>query len=74
MDWFRTNFEDPAYHTPHDEGEYVYIWGGPFDAREELEDVFGSVATEAAITAAVEEVEAECWEWAPSRPHIAEVD
>src|SRR6516164_4356205 len=48
VDWFFANFEDPAESTPYD-GGYVYIWGGPYDAREELNEAFGVVATERAI-------------------------
>jgi hypothetical protein len=46
-DWFRDNFEDPAEDTPHDsaEGGYQWIWGGPFDAEEELNEVFGGQLT-----------------------------
>jgi hypothetical protein len=43
--WFFQNFEDPAHNTPWDEGECVFIWGGPFDARAELEDAFGTTVT-----------------------------
>ena len=45
-DWFFSNFEDPVHHTPWDEGGYVYIWGGPYDAREEIEAAFGSQISE----------------------------
>ena len=68
-DWFLANFENPAEETPWDEGEYVYIWGGPYDARDELEEVFGKLATKAAIEAAVEQIEDGedgSLEWAPA--------
>jgi hypothetical protein len=41
-DWFYQNFELPEKNTPHEsaEGGYIYIWGGPYDAREELEAEF----------------------------------
>jgi hypothetical protein len=40
--WFRSRFEDPAQRTPYDSGEggYIWIWGGPYDAREELNQEF----------------------------------
>src|SRR5258708_7042069 len=43
--WFDTNFEDPAESTPYEtaEGGYQYIWGGPCDAREEIDDAFSSI-------------------------------
>src|SRR5262245_26722873 len=70
VDWFWENFEDPAERTPCDEGEYVYIWGGPCDAREELEETFTAVASEQAIDAAVERIEQDGWEWAPSQSRM----
>ena len=66
VEWFFTNFEDPAERTPWDEGEYVFIWGGPYYARDELEDAFGGVATERAIAAAVDRIEEEGDLWVPS--------
>lgn len=38
VEWFFENFEDPAESTPYEsaEGGYQYIYGGPFDAYEEL--------------------------------------
>ena len=70
MEWFFTNFEDPVENTPWDEGEYVYIWGGPFDAREELNDAFGDQVTEATIEAAAEEIEKDGIEWVPNVARI----
>jgi hypothetical protein len=54
--WFFENFEDPVNSTPWDEGEYVYIWGGPYYASEELDAAFhGQVPTEV-IDLAVREI------------------
>lgn len=41
-DWFFYMYEDPASQTPYEsaEGGYQYIWGGPFEAREEIEAKF----------------------------------
>jgi hypothetical protein len=64
--WFFENFEDPVESLPWDEGAYVWIWGGPYYAQEELEHAFGGVATEAAIAAAVARVEADGCMWTPS--------
>src|SRR5436190_22863895 len=63
--WFFENYEDPANETPWTEGEYVYIWGGPYDAREELEENFYTTAPELLETA-LEKIEADGVEWAPS--------
>jgi len=65
--WFFENFEDPAHRTPCDEGEYVWIWGGPYDAREELERAFGALVRSHAMEQAVAEIEADGGlEWAPA--------
>jgi len=34
--WFLENYEDPVESCPHDEGEYVFIYGGPYYAEWEL--------------------------------------
>jgi hypothetical protein len=73
VDWFQVNFEDSAESTPWDDGEYVYVWGGPHDAREELENAFGEEASEEALEAAVARVESDGWEWAPSSNRIGPV-
>lgn len=64
--WFRERYEDPAEHTPHDsqEGGYVWIWGGPYDAQEELENEFGGVVRERAIEELAEKLDGECTMWA----------
>jgi hypothetical protein len=74
VEWFLTNFEDPAERTPWDEGEYVFIWGGPYYARDELESAFGNVATERAIAAAVDHIEEDGIMWVPSRSRMQECD
>jgi hypothetical protein len=71
VQWFFRNFEDPAERTPWDEGEYVFIWGGPFYAHEELEDAFGSAVTPQAIKEAVAKIEEDGGpQWAPSHSRM----
>ena len=65
-DWFFENFEDPAHHTPRDSGEFVYIWGGPYDARDIIENVFADTASDELINATIDEVEREGIEWVPN--------
>jgi|SRR6476620_354359 hypothetical protein len=55
--WFHGNFEDPSNETPRDEGEFIYIWGGPYDARDELWNEFGSIVPEDRIEEVISEVE-----------------
>lgn len=63
--WFFQNYEDPAERTPYEssEGGYIYIWGGPYDARDELGSEFGDVVPEAVIEGLVDELEYHCTEW-----------
>lgn len=66
--WFFENFEDPQNETPYDneDGDYVYIWGGPFDANEVISDAFSGEYPEEWIEYAVGEVEGDgTHEWAP---------
>ena len=63
---FFANFEDPAESTPWNDGEYVFICGGPYEARDELEDAFGQVASDRAIAAAIDRIEEEGDTWVPS--------
>lgn len=75
--WFHNLFEDPANETPYEsrEGGYQYVWGGPYEAEEELREEFEGVASEEAIEAAVEEVErGGILEWAPSSNHPDQVN
>jgi hypothetical protein len=66
LEWFHDNFEDPAESTPWDEGEYIYIWGGPYGAREEINAAFSDRVAERTIEAAIEQVERRGCVWAPS--------
>lgn len=63
--WFFENYENPAEHTPFEskEGGYIYIWGGPYDTREELEGAFSDYVQEEAIEELVSELESETLEW-----------
>lgn len=72
--WFLAMFEDPQNETPYAEKgsphNYNYVWGGPYDAADEIGDNFAGLASDDAIEAAVREVEKEgIIEWAPGRQH-----
>lgn len=60
--------EDPQNETPYDgDGGYMYLWGGPFDAREQLWEKFGDIVPEALIEEVVEKVEIHgTLHWAPA--------
>jgi len=63
--WFYQRYEDPVHSMPYDsaEGGYAFLNGGPFDAREILEDEFSGIVAEEAIEELTHELEMECIEW-----------
>ncbi|KZD00869.1 hypothetical protein [Thalassospira xiamenensis] len=67
-DWFFYMYEDPASQTPYEsaEGGYQYIWGGPFEAREEIEAKFSGIVSDDIIEAVVDSVERHSDVWAPT--------
>lgn len=74
-EWFYANFENPVENTPFEsaEGGYQYIWGGPYDAREEIENHFVNLP-EDLIEEVVSELEREAVEWALSTNRIFDED
>jgi hypothetical protein len=72
LNWFHRNFEDPANETPYEsaEGGYLYIWGGPYDAKDQLWNEFGDLIHEEVLDEATEILEGEgIVDWAPGRDH-----
>lgn len=63
--WFGENFQDPVHHTPIDDGEYVYIWGGPYETRDIIENIFADELTDEEIRAVTEALDSESLEWVP---------
>ena len=65
--WFRSKYQDPAHDTPHNtrEGGYQYIWGGPYDASDELQNEFGGVIRYEVIEKLVDSLQDETIDWAP---------
>ncbi len=62
--WFFENYEDPVERTPFEsrEGGYVYIWGGPYDAYDEL-SIFGDYVPDNLIEELAHELSMDCPEW-----------
>lgn len=62
--WFYENYETPDT-LPYEsaEGGYQWIWGGPYDPREELEDEFDGIVRESAIKELAGELTNIAWEW-----------
>jgi RiboL-PSP-HEPN len=63
--WFFDNFQDPVHETPYDsrEGGYIYLHGGPYNAKEELTSRFDGVVPEEIINKLADELTDESWEW-----------
>jgi hypothetical protein len=64
-EWFLSNYENPVECLPYDskEGGYIYIWGGPFDANDELSNEFGGIVSDDVLNELIEELESESDEW-----------
>ena len=70
--WFNRNFEDPSNETPYnsEEGGFQYVWGGPYNALEQLGDEFGDIVPHERIEQVAERVErGGIIDWAPGRDH-----
>lgn len=68
VEWFNLQFEDPQSETPYnsDVGEYVYLWGGPFDANDQIQEEFSEAIEFDLMVQAVEQVQSGgTIEWAP---------
>lgn len=68
VQWFHENYEDPVVRTPYEsrEGGYQWIWGGPYDASEEIGREFSNLVDDKTIEKAVTEVTRDgLFEWAP---------
>ena len=58
VEWFGQQFEDPQNDTPYnkDLGGYVYLWGGPFDASDQIQAEFSDTVNFDTMMIAVESV------------------
>ncbi len=70
--WFFENFEDPANACPYEsrEGGYAYIYGGPYDASEELQSIFGQYVKSEYIEELVDELQTQCFDWSGNSNNI----
>ena len=76
LQWFYWNFEDPAESTPYEsrEGGYQYIWGGPYEASDELQARFYDLVSYETIEVAVKEADTISWQWVPHSNRIRPED
>jgi hypothetical protein len=63
--WFYSQYQDPVHCCPYNsaEGGYQFIYGGPYDAQEELEAEFDGVANPEVIAELADELSDEGAEW-----------
>lgn len=69
-EWFLARYCDPAMETPYEsaEGGYIWIWGGPYYADEELQGRFAHVVDEDVIEELAEDLNRDGgYQWAPVR-------
>jgi hypothetical protein len=64
--WFREYYEEPENDAPYSEGEYHFVWGGPYDPYDELWNEFGGIVPEDRIQELANKLRLEWVEWAPS--------
>ena len=75
--WYLTMFEDPQNETPYapkdieSESNYIYPWGGPYNARDELYDRLSGIVPDTLLDDIAEELESQAGihEWAPGPRH-----
>ncbi len=69
-EWFLQNFERPENSTPRDDGDWVYIWGGPYEHRDIIEDLLRGVASEEIIEAAIDVLDRQETQWVPNASRV----
>ena len=66
--WFHARYEDPANETPYSsqEGGYQFVWGGPYDPNDEIQERFGGDVPYEVMEKLIHELWSEAGdEWAP---------
>ena len=63
--WFHQRYRDPVECCPYEsaEGGYQFIYGGPYDPREELEEEFDGIVRREVIEELAEELSSQADEW-----------
>jgi hypothetical protein len=66
-EWFLARYQDPAFGTPFNDGDYYFVDGGPYDPADVLSERFGSIVENETIQELIDELHSEVGdEWAPS--------
>jgi len=68
LKWFQSRYEDPVHSCPRNDGEFNYIYGGPYEARDILESEFGDLVSTTTIEEVADELECECCYWSAKEP------
>ena len=64
--WFRERYENPVNEMPRLDGEYLYLWGGPFEVTEVLQEEFNGLISFDLLQGLIKKLEQESSEWAPT--------
>jgi hypothetical protein len=75
--WFCARYENPAYETPYssDEGGYIFMWGGPYDPNDEIQERFSHVVPYEVMKKLIQELWIEVGdEWAPIGANVEYYD
>lgn len=68
--WFDTYFEDPVHGAPWVDGEYMYPFGGPYEADDVIQDEFGKIVSYERMKEAIDDIVADgTTDWAPTSRH-----
>lgn len=68
VEWFLERFEDPVHRTSYNtrEGGYLWNWGGPYSADDEIQDEFSDIASFELMQQAVDKIQEDgLYDWAP---------
>ncbi|NEI70976.1 hypothetical protein GR212_15455 [Rhizobium lusitanum] len=71
IDWFLQNFEEPGNQLPYDPEEGTYDFtqqGGPFDAKEQLEEIFAEKVPSEEIDQAASALDRRSFDWTRRDP------
>lgn len=69
--WFYANYENPVENTPYEsaEGGYIYIWGGPYDPKEELDAQFSGLIPSDVIAELAKDLSDISYQWTGHSEH-----
>ncbi len=71
--WFHKHYEDPVEGCPYESssGGYQYIYGGPYDAHDELSSEFGGLVQDSLIEELADELSNITTDWSGSSDNLA---